>query len=637
MDRKSIIGIVVIAAILIVFSILNQPSKEDLQKQKNEQDSIVKLEKARVEKAKKEQVNSDSIKKSTINNPKADSIIAATKNIEFGYFAASSEGKRSFITLESELLKIKISNQGGRIYSVELKKYKTFEGKPLLLFDGDSTTFGLNFYSTDNLNISTNNLFFIPQLGNLKPNADSTYKVEGKDSISVAMRLYADSVGSSNKYIEYIYTLHGNDYLTGFKIKLEGMKDKIVANSSFLNFEWKIISRQQEKSLENERNTTTVYYKFPQDEVDYLSETKDEQKSIPTKLKWVSLKQQFFTSVLIADKTFANGDLKTSHDKENLSYNKRLQTVIGIPYTSAVRETTDMHIYFGPNHYNTLKQYNLDLEKQIPLGWGFFILAWINRFAVIPVFNFLLGYGFNIGIIILILTIILKIVLLPIAYKTYVSSAKMKLLKPDIEEISQKFSKKEDALKKQQATMALYKKAGANPLSGCIPMLLQMPILIAMFRFFPSSIELRQQSFLWATDLSTYDSIYNLGFNIPFYGDHVSLFTILMTISTIIYTYLNSDTMGQTNQMPGMKVMMYIMPVMFLGIFNNFSAGLSYYYFLANVLTFAQQFIIKKFVNTEKLHLKIQENKKKNITAKKSGWQQRLEDMAKQRGYKVKK
>jgi YidC/Oxa1 family membrane protein insertase len=255
---------------------------------------------------------------------------------------------------------------------------------------------------------------------------------------------------------------------------------------------------------------------------------------------------------------------------------------------------------------------------------------------VIPVFTFLGSYGWNYGIVILVLTVLLKIILFPIAYKTYTSSAKMRVLKPEVDEISAKFPKSEDAMKKQQAVMALYKKAGANPMSGCVPMLLQMPILIAMFRFFPSSIELRQQPFLWATDLSSYDSIWNLPFDIPFYGDHVSLFTLLMTISTIIYTYLNNEMMGsQSTQLPGMKTMMYIMPVMFLGLFNNYASGLSYYYFLANVITFGQMYIFRLVINEDKVHAKIQENKKKPV--KKSGFQARLEEAAKKRGYQMPK
>ena len=307
-----------------------------------------------------------------------------------------------------------------------------------------------------------------------------------------------------------------------------------------------------------------------------------------------------------------------------------MEATLSLPFNASKDKQLDLAFYFGPNKYNIMRSYHLDLEKQIPLGWSFFLMQWINRFAVLPVFNFLEGFNLNYGIIILILTILLKIVLFPIAYKTYLSSAKMRLLKPEVDEISAKFPKKEDAMKKQQATMALYKKAGVNPMSGCVPMLLQFPILLAMFRFFPASIELRQEAFLWADDLSSYDSIFDLPFNIPFYGDHVSLFTLLMTISTIIYTKINNDMMSTGNQLPGMKTMMYLMPVMFLGFFNSYSSGLSYYYLLANLITFAQMYAIRSFVNEDKLHAQIQENKKKPV--KKSNFQKRLEEMAKNQG-----
>jgi len=285
-----------------------------------------------------------------------------------------------------------------------------------------------------------------------------------------------------------------------------------------------------------------------------------------------------------------------------------------------------MHFYFGPNHFNTLKAHDLKLEEQIPLGWAIF--GWINRFIVIPVFNYLDARNLSYGLIILILTVMLKLVLFPIAFKTYVSQARMRVLKPDVEELNKKFPKKEDAMKKQQATMALYKKAGVNPMAGCVPMLLQFPFLIAMFRFFPSSFELRQEGFLWADDLSSYDSILDLPFTIPWYGDHVSLFTLLMAGSTIIYTRMNSQMMNTgAQQMPGMKTMLYIMPVMLLFIFNSFASGLSYYYFLANVITFGQMYAFRFMIDEEKIHKKIEENKKKPV--KKSSFQKRLEDMAK--------
>jgi YidC/Oxa1 family membrane protein insertase len=369
--------------------------------------------------------------------------------------------------------------------------------------------------------------------------------------------------------------------------------------------------------------------------VDYLSESKDAEESLKTDVRWLSFKSRFFAATLIGDEPFLNADIRAFNDEQitDEHYLRSMDALIAVPFANLQQQTFPMRMFYGPTKYRTLKKYDLELQRQIPLGWSFFLMAWINIYIVIPVFDWLGGYGWNYGIVILLLTIMLKIVLFPIAYKTYKSSAKMRVLKPEIDEISKKFPKTEDAMKKQQATMALYKKAGVNPMAGCVPMLLQFPILIAMFRFFPSSIELRQQSFLWAHDLSSYDSILSLPFSIPFYGDHVSLFTLLMTISTIMYTKINNDMMGSTsNQMPGMKTMMYIMPVMFLGIFNNYASGLSYYYLLANLITFAQMFVIRRTIDEDKILKQIQLNKAKP-TKKKSGFQKRLEDMAKQRGY----
>ena len=378
-------------------------------------------------------------------------------------------------------------------------------------------------------------------------------------------------------------------------------------------------------------NGSAIYYKYDQDDVDYLSDNEEEEESLPTKVKWVSFKQRFFSMSLIADQSFLNGEIRQFlQPSRDPKYELTMSTALAIPANNTQNMDFGMRMYIGPNQFKKLKSFGLELERQIPIGWSFFLLAWINEYIVINVFDWLGHWGWNYGIVILILTVLLKVILFPIAYKTYVSSAKMRVLKPEIDEINEKFKGK-DAVKKQQATMDLYKKAGVNPLAGCVPMLLQMPILFAIFRFFPSSIELRQQPFLWAHDLSTYDSILDLPFDIPFYGDHVSLFTLLMTISTLIYTKVNNDMMGSSSsQMPGMKTMMYLMPVMFLGIFNNYASGLSYYYFLANMITFLQMYLIRQSINEEKIYAKLQENKKKKV--KKSKFQQKLEDMAKQRG-----
>ncbi|MBU0488054.1 MAG: membrane protein insertase YidC [Bacteroidetes bacterium] len=642
MDRNSIIGIFLIVGILIVYGITTSPSKEELQAKRRQQDSIALIEQANEELLLAEKMKADSINTiaagknlvvpDSLANDSAvvDSLQKSALVTSLGVFANCANGEAKTFTIESDLLKLKLSTQGGKINYAELKKYKTWLGEPLVLFDNDTSQFALSFYHDDDT-ISTQELFFEA----IPPAPGDSFTVSGTDSLQFAMRLYP-VFSNREMYIEYLYTIHGNDYMSGLAISMKNMNDLVVeVGDRYINFNWTTTPIRQEKSYKNEQIATSVYYKHFEEGVDYLSETSDDRESIPTRIKWVSFKQQFFSHVLISETGFENADLSTNKVNSE-TYLKNLSAQIGIPYSGNVSESHPMRFYMGPNHYKTLRKYGLSLERQIPLGWSFFIMGWVNRFIVIPVFHFLEGFNISYGIIILLLTIFIKLLLFPIAYKTYLSSAKMKLLKPEIEVIAAKFPKKEDSVKKQQATMGLYKKAGVNPMSGCIPMLLQFPILIALFRFFPASIELRQQSFLWADDLSSYDSIVNLGVNIPFYGDHVSLFTLLMTISTVIYTRVNMGMMGQTNTMPGMKIMMYAMPVLFLGIFNNYASGLSYYYFLANMITFGQQFIIKKYiVNEAKLRKQIELNQKK--PAKKSRWAARLEDMAKQRGYQPKK
>ena len=545
---------------------------------------------------------------------------------KLGIFASSSIGEDELHILENELIKIGISSKGGKIVSVQLKDYQTFDSLPLILFDQNKTNFGLTFFANNRI-INTNDLYF-----QAEPN-DATG--------SLSMRLYAiDSSNSfkENSYIELLYSLKDDEYMMDFDINFVGMENYIDPGTNYIDLNWSTELLKLEKSVDR-FNGPTIYYKYFQDDVDYLSETKDDSEDLITRVKWVSFKHRFFSSALIARDYFDNAKVNTFNieNPPQENYLRSVEAEIGLPFNVSNKTNIPLSFYFGPNKYKTLRKYKLDMERQIPLGWSFFLMAWINRYAVIPVFNFLEGFGWNYGIIILVLTILLKIVLFPIAYKSYMSSARMRVLKPEIDEIGKKFPKKEDAMKKQQATMALYKQAGVNPMAGCIPMLLQFPILIALFRFFPSAIELRQQSFLWATDLSSYDSILDLGFNIPLYGDHVSLFTLLMTVSTIMYTKINQDMMGSTQtQMPGMKTMMYLMPVMFLGMFNNYASGLSYYYFLANIITFAQMFLIRKTIDEGKIRKQIELNKKKPAK-KKSSWQKRLEDAAKQIGYNAPK
>ena len=622
MDKKSIIGLVLIFVLMMAYSLWNRPSEKQLQAQRHIQDSIaaVQAKLAAVPKTEQKEIKiSDSLKK--------DSLVQ--KSIP-GAFAKSSRGENKVFTLENDVLKLQIDAKGGRIAQADLKKYVTYDNLPLTLFTRDSSEFNISLPS-GNQNVNTSDLYFEPFWYNTNEKGQTDLIVTGKDSLKFGMRVYAvgaDSSVNRSSYIEYQYTLTGKEYMIGFKINFVGMNGILADNVNYLNLDWKSRLRQSEKSLTTEQDNSTIYYKYFQTkDVDYFNERKDQRETIKTKLNWISFKQQFFCTTLITKDYFINADLASTKSTKLQTPGrslKHMEAAIAIPYEG---KSIDLMMYLGPTKYKEFRKYKLELEKQIPLGWSFFLLSWINRYAVIPVFDWLSGFNLNYGIIILLLTIGLKFVLFPIAYKTYLSSAKMRILKPEIDEISAKFPKKEDAMKKQQATMGLYKKAGVNPMAGCLPMLLQLPILIAFFRFFPASIELRQQSFLWATDLSSYDSIYNMPFTIPFYGDHISLFCLLMTISTIIYTKLNNDMMAQSNQMPGMKTMMYLMPVMFLGFFNNYSSGLSYYYLLANLITFAQMWGFRKFIDEDKLHMRIKENQKKPVT--KSAFQKRLEEMSK--------
>jgi YidC/Oxa1 family membrane protein insertase len=625
MDRNSIIGLLLIGGILIGWLVLSQPSAEELAKQKAVADST-----AQYIETQKAKIAADSIAKLT-GTPVADSnsttavlndsVKLALQQKAYGDFAEAAKGEDKTIVIENDLMKVNIAAKGGRIASVELKNFKTYDQKPLVLFDADSSQQSISFFAFGK-KFSTDSMYFTPE--------SADFKVSGADNKKLAMRLYA---GSKDKYLEYVYTLKGDDYMMDFEINTVGLQNTISNATKSLTLNWAMHTPSQEQGFDNQSRNSTIYYNTTEEGTDKISEASSELKSIEHKTKWIGFKQQFFTSVIIAKNEFEKPSVETKILHGSKKYIKNYAATIPLEYNPANNQSYAMQLYFGPNHYQTLKKYDLDLEKQINLGWKIF--GWLNRFLVIPIFNFLDGFNLNYGIIILILTIIIKLLLLPIAYRTVLSSAKMRVLKPEMDEINEKF-KDGDPVKKQQATMALYKSASVNPLAGCIPVLLQMPILIALFNFFPASIELRQQGFLWAHDLSTYDSVWDFGFAIPWYGDHMSLFALLMTGSTLLYTWSNSQLMGNTNQMPGMKWMMYLMPIFFLGFLNNYSAGLSWYYFLANMFTFGQTWVMQKFViNHDKLHAKIQENKKK--PKKVSKFQQKLEEMAKQQQQQRKK
>ena len=641
MDKNTVIGIALIILIFIGGTYLTKPSEKQLAAAKHQRDSIelVRIQEQKKIESEKKLEETQAALSASVNNDSLISDQNLARKEKFGAFAESSVGKEKFYTIENNLIKVTFANKGGRIYSVELKNYKTFDGKPLILFEGTTSKFGMNFFA-QNRSIETESFYFIPSDSTPSQVITGTEVKIGKEGMekfntgganstkNISMRL----VAGEGKYLEYKYSLSYNSYLVGFEVNTKNLSNVITTNSNYLNFNWQIeVPRQEKQSKMGEDYYSTIYYKYQDDDVDKLSTGKSGAENLRTKTKWISFKQLFFASTLIADDAFPTADIKTVLTKEDPRYVGNFNADVAIPYEGKDSESIKMKFYFGPSHYTTLKQYDLSMEKQINLGYV--IVRQVNQWIIIPTFNFLRRFISNFGIIILLLTVFIKLLVFPFTYKSYHSQAKMKALKPEIDEINAKFGK-DKPMDKQQATMALYKKAGVNPMGGCLPMLFQFPVLIAMFFFFPTSIELRQQSFLWATDLSTYDSILNLPFAIPAYGSHVSLFCLLMTITTIISTYMNSQTQN-TEAMPGMKTMMYIMPVMFLFILNSYASGLSYYYFLANVFTIGQIYVFRMMIDENKIRAQILINKKKPVV--KSKFQQKLEEMSKQQGTKPRK
>ncbi len=625
MDKKSIIGISLIAVILVGWMYFNAPNKEQALKARHHRDSITKVaikqDSLNAIIFAKEQVKQDSLKKAFAVLP--DSIKKKQSESKYQLFTNSSIGINENVVLENELLKATISTKGGAITKVELKKYHPYNDrlKPLILFDKSDSTFQNISFKLKNSStiLNTDSFYFKPSI--------KQCAVSNNQTQSITLRLETNNPSS---YIEYIYTIKGNDYMINYETRFVGLEKILDVKDKFVTLNWAQEIKTQEKYIVKEREVATIYYNEKGEGVDFINARKMEEVSLTEfPLTWVSFKQQFFNTTLIAKTEFEKNKavIKTSEDLSSNNIVKTMYAQLQIPFQNRNIEAFEMKWYFGPTHYNTLKAYDIGIEKIIPTGFSVF--SYINKWMVIPLLNNL--SNINAGIVILILTLILKTVLLPIAYKTYISSAKMRVLKPEIEELNAKFPNSEDAMKKQQESMALYKRAGANPLSGCIPMLLQFPILIALFAFIPASIELRQQPFLWADDLSTYDTVYNFGFNIWGFGDHISLFAMLMFASTIIYTWMSQSILqpAQTNQMPGMKYMMYLMPLIFLAVMNSYAAGLSWYYFLANIITFIQTWVMKKIVDDGKLRTELLANMKK--PEKKSAFQAKLEEMAKQK------
>jgi len=617
MDKNTILGFVLIALIVLGFAQLNKPSEKEVAL-KRYNDSIALVEQNKVQ--------ATPIAGSTSTKSADSTAVTDTTKLAdaFGGFSPSAKGQEKFYTLENELIKITLSSKGGRISSVQLKKYRTHDSLPLILFDGAESSMGFTFVTNNNRVINSSNLYF-------EPASEVTKDSQGNQTL--ILRLKTTGAG----YIDFAYTLPANNYMLSFGLKANAMTTVMPAGINSLDMQWTSKIRQQEKGRKFEDRYSLIEYKYWADDVEKLSESKDDQKDLPNKVKWIAYKDQFFSSILIANEGFSSAKLKSTKEKEESNYLKSYASDMVVGFDPTGKQPTTFRMFFGPNQFKVLAAYDkgvsgdseLKLNKLIPLGWGIF--GWINQFAIIPMFNFFNQFISNFGLIILLLTLVIKLVLFPLTYKSYVSSAKMRVLKPEIDEIHAKIPA-DKAAERQKATMDLYSKVGVSPLSGCVPSLLQMPLLFAMFSFFPAAIELRQQKFLWATDLSTYDSIMHLPFTIPFgFGDHVSLFCLLMTVTNIVYTKLNMANQATTDQPGGamMKWMMYLMPLMFLFMFNNYASGLSYYYFIATLISILQTYIIRATVDEKKilaqLHAKRNSNSKN--PAKKSSFMERLEKM----------
>ncbi|HMI03666.1 MAG TPA: membrane protein insertase YidC [Pedobacter sp.] len=586
MDKNTFTGLFLIMIVLAGSFYFFKPSEAEIKKES-------------------ERIAADSTKKASAVTPAPQAAIA-TPAIDSttlkGPFGSNISGTEQETVLENQNLKLTFTNKGGKILSVEVKGQKTFEGSPVVLFNGKQNKFGLNLNVGGKM-VNTNDLYF----------------TASKTASGVSMR--ANYTG--DKYIEFLYDLKPSGNNVSLNIALNGLNQVVQGNTLALNWETTLL--QQEKSIENEQRYSAPYYKYVTESPDHLNVAKDEKEELKeAKIEWISFKQHFFSAVLLPAVPFDKGELEvkvSTQPKEVKWYGANMQ----LPFNQLAAQNYAFTFYFGTNKFSTLKDQGHEIEKQVDMGY--WPLKYINRFVVLPVFNWLESFGWGYGMIILLLTIALKVAMSPLTYKSYVSMAKMRILKPEMDVIKAKVGDDNPTLL-QQEYLKLYKQVGVNPLGGCLPMLLQLPFVMAFFFFFPNLFELRGESFLWMKDLSTYDEFIKFGFTIPVIGNHLSLMCILMTISTLIYTYFNNQISGASGQM---KYIGYIMPIVFLGVLNSYPSGLNYYYFLANMLTFAQQFAIKSMVDDDKIHKTLQDNKTKPAEQKKKGkFQSRLDDYMRQ-------
>lgn len=611
-NKNTLIGILLIS-VLIMLLMYNSAVKRQLELDKETKEFVLE------EKVEKTEPIGDTTSNEIANieeDIELDSLALFEKELEataqkFGAFANITSGEELLLTLENELIKVVFNNKGAQVSEVELKEFKNFEQKELILID-NSSKLNFSFKTSDGKTINTSELYFeAKQL--------STNKISFKANVD------------PTKYIEYIYTLEPKSYLVDFDLKLNNLSQIISEESIKVNWNYKALT--QEQSLEREKQKSTIFYKMNNGDVEHLSAGASKNDKPKDGLEWVAFKQQFFNTALLSKGDFINSAIESTIDLKDSSIVANFAANFELAYipTDNLNEY-ELQYFFGPNNFKMLKKMGRGMEEVVELSYDFILFRWvkyINKWIILPIFNTVEKVFSNYGIVILIMTLIIKLLLMPLTFKSYVSTAKQKLLKPELDELRAKF--KDDQQGFASAQMQLYQKTGVSMFGGCLPMLLQMPFLLAMFYFFPSSIELRQQSFLWAADLSTYDNILNLPFTIPLYGNHVSLFTILMTISSLFAAKYNTQMQAQPTQ-PGMEMMKYmpfVFPFFLMFLFNSWPAALTYYYFLSNVITLGQQFLINRFfINEDKLREQI-ETYKKN-PKKKSGFASKMEDIYKQ-------
>lgn len=604
MDKNTITGLVLIAILLVGFSFLSRPSKEQLEAQQRYYDSIALVQQREADlKAKAE---------AALANEKAEAVNDSTS-----VFFHALEGQNEKVTIQNDVMELAVCTKGGTPFSVTLKEYMEQDKKtPLTLFNGNDIDLNFLFYNKRET-IQTQNYYF---------------KAVNRTDSTLTMRLAA----SADSYIDFNYALRQGSYLVDFNIHAVGMENLLAAGNNHVDIEWSQRARQIEKGYTYENRLAELTYKVSGEGTDYLSAAKNDEKEVAEPLNWIAFKNQFFSSVFITDANFEKAKLASKMETQGSGYIKDYSAEMNTLFDPTGKETTQMYFYFGPNHYKTLTALDNDrdseweLNKLVYLGWPLF--RWVNKWFIINIFDWLSGWGLSMGMVLLLLTLIVKAVVFPATWKTYLSSAKMRVLKPKIDVINQKYPKQEDAMKKQQEIMTLYSQYGVSPMGGCLPMLIQMPVLIALFMFIPSAIELRQQGFLWADDLSTYDAFVTFPFRIPFLGSHLSLFCVLMTVTNILntkYMMQQQDT-GANPQMAAMKWMSYLMPVMFLFILNDYPSGLNYYYFLSTLISVATTLVLRKTTNEAKLLAQLEANKKDPKKMKTSGFAARLEAMQKQ-------